>query len=190
MSKRPETRQMEVAVELLASSNRKNFWTKEDVRGAFLKGNKAKKAELEALSELDRRVQAEMVTPGMARIMAPGGEIFGHVHRDRELTRLSQVAARVMREWKEEEYGLHRRFGAFQATPTNGKSEWRWFEVRYCTVSFLQMWRDMKDELKTRIGITVGETDVILDLARERQASSVNGIYRDAMRTIAERRSA
>lgn len=177
---------MENAVEQLAASNRRSYWTKSDVVRAFLKGNAAKKQELFDLSELDKRTQASLILPGIAA----GADAFAHVHRDRELRRLHVVAARVMREWKEPQYGLHRRFGAFVAIPTNGKTEWRWFEVRYCSVAHLQMWRDMKEENKTRIEMTIAETDVILVLARERHAISVNSVYREAMRKIAEGRGA
>lgn len=173
---------MEIAVEMLAASNRKNFWTKGDVVRSFLKDNPFKQKELADLEELDRRVQQEQLE------MSIDG-VFAHVHRDRELKRLRQVAARVMQDWKEEQFGLHRRFGAFLARETSAKSEWRWFEIRYCQTSFLQAWRDMKEDHKTRVGITIEETDIILGLARANHAQTVNKVWRDAMVAISDRRS-
>lgn len=183
MPRHPERTAMELAIEQMASSNRKSFWTKQDVVAAFIKRTPGKSEELKILAELDQRVQADLV-PTLFKNDKP----LARVHQERELERLKRLAGEVMRLWKEEEYGLHRRFGSWRATPTKGKSEWRWFEVRYASVSHLRLWRDLKEEHKTRVGITIDETDVILSLARERQAQTVNKVYREAMLAIAARR--
>lgn len=179
MGKHPETLAMELAVEQVATSNRKSFWTKDDVVSVFLKRNKYKRDELARLGELDRETQAILrdQTGQVPKRQA-------NAHRDRELSRLNQLAGNVMRSWLEEEYGLHRRFGAWR----DEKGQWRWFEVRYSTVSFLELWRDMKEHLKERLGFTIEETDIILTLARKHQAQTVNKVYREAMGAIEMRR--
>lgn len=179
----PERSQMQLAVEQLAASNRRAFWTKNDVVRAFIKRTPGKQDELKLLAELDQRTQAELV-PTLFNSETP----LPRVHQKREMERLQRLASDVMRGWKEEEFGLHRRFGSYFATPSGAKGEWRWFEVRYAAVSFLRLWRDLKEEHKTRVGITIAETDVILSLARKRQANSVNKVWKDAMVEIASMR--
>lgn len=179
MAKHPETMQMELAVESVASANRRNFWTKQDVVQSFLKRNAAKRTELSELADLDRRTHD--------REGREGNVIY--VHRERELSRLHNLASRVMHTWDEEQYGLHRRFGCWRARPVNGSSEWRWFEVRYSTATFLQMWRDDKRALYERIGLKVEETDVILALAKAHHTDNINRIYGEAMARITERRA-
>jgi hypothetical protein len=172
---------MELAIESLASSRRRQFWTKQEIVQTFIKRNPLKRTELAELAELDRRTHERLGLDGPT----------SYIHRERELERLHRLASRVMNKWDEEQYGLHRRFGVWRARleGPKKKSEWRWFEIRYATVSFLTLWRDDKRVLYQRVGFRLEETDLILEVARSHMAQSVDAVYGEAMQKIAEHRA-
>jgi hypothetical protein len=182
MAKTPETLQMEYAVEHMAASRRKQFWTKDDVIRYFLRRNDRKRFELKRLLDLDNEIHERFA--GELEMSLPH-----RVYHDRELQRLTGLASRLMRQWKEEEYGLHRRFGAWPADLLEGGREWRWFEVRYALTSYLELWQDLKRKQHVQDGLTIAETQLILDVAHAQHANSINSVYAEAMQQIKEMRS-
>ncbi|MDH4159262.1 MAG: hypothetical protein OEV62_03320 [Actinomycetota bacterium] len=167
------------AIERVAASRRRNFFTRDDIVRSFLKKNDLKRKELAELEKLDRRLQE--IAPE-----TDDDHPLPSIYMTRELDRLRGRAGYYLRSLKDEYAPIMRRF-ANHHVESEGR---RWFEIQYSQRSFLDMWKNDVAKHYEAVGLTLGDVQVIIDNAYAAGTENVADVWRKSMKQIIERRSA